>query len=65
MGNGAAAGGAQRGQALTVDRCRVSHGDPKDLPQLGEADMQSLLRLLAQFGEAAHGGTKAGRLLIR
>ncbi len=38
----------------------VSGGDPKDLPQLGEADMQSLLRLLAQFGEAAHGGTKGG-----
>ena len=25
------------------------------LPQFGEAEMQSLLRLLAQFGEAAHG----------
>jgi hypothetical protein len=34
--------------------------DPKDLPQLGEAEMHSLLRLLAQFGEAAHGGTKGG-----
>ena len=26
-----------------------------DLPAMGEAEMQSLLRLLAQFGEAAHG----------
>ena len=34
--------------------------DPKDLPQLGEAEMHSLLRLLAQFGEAAHTGTKGG-----
>ncbi len=38
----------------------VSGGDPNDLPQLGEADMQSLLRLLAQFGEATHGGAKGG-----
>ena len=36
--------------------------DPNALPQLGEAEMQSLLRLLAQFGEAAHGGTKGGPL---
>ena len=34
--------------------------DPKDLPQIGEAEMHSLLRLLAQFGEAAHNGTKGG-----
>jgi hypothetical protein len=34
--------------------------NPKDLPQLGEAEMHSLLRLLAQFGEAAHVGTKGG-----
>jgi PilZ domain-containing protein len=31
------------------------------LPQLGEAEMHSLLRLLAQFGEAAH-GSKGGPL---
>ncbi len=36
--------------------------DPNALPQLGEAEMHSLLRLLAQFGEAAHGGTKGGPL---
>ncbi len=38
----------------------VPLGNPNDLPQLGEAEMHSLLRLLAQFGEAAHGGTKGG-----
>ena len=49
------------GQARAADLPRgASSVDPKDLPQLGEADMQSLLRLLAQFGEAAHGGTKGG-----
>lgn len=61
MGNGAAAGGAPTWTGTDGGfAAGVSHGDPKDLPQLGEADMQSLLRLLAQFGEAAHGGTKGG-----
>jgi hypothetical protein len=36
--------------------------DPNALPQLGEAEMQSLLRLLAQFGQAAHGSSKGGPL---
>jgi len=36
--------------------------DPNALPQLGEAEMHRLLRLLAQFGEAAHGGSKGGPL---
>jgi hypothetical protein len=36
---------------------------PDVLPQLGEKEMQSLLRLLAQFGEATQAaGTKGGRL---
>ena len=36
--------------------------DPNALTQLGEAEMHRLLRLLAQFGEAAHGGSKGGPL---
>jgi PilZ domain len=37
--------------------------DPDILPQLGEKEMQSLLRLLAQFGEATQAaGTKGGPL---
>jgi hypothetical protein len=37
--------------------------DPDVLPQLGEKEMQSLLRLLAQFGEATQAaGTKGGPL---
>jgi len=36
----------------------LSSGDPNALPQLGEAEMHSLLRLLAKFGEAAHGRSK-------
>jgi len=51
-GAGVGTGGGISGGALNVD--------PKDLPQLGEAEMHSLLRLLAQFGEAAHTGTKGG-----
>ena len=51
-GMGVGTGGGISGGALNVD--------PKDLPQLGEAEMHSLLRLLAQFGEAAHTGTKGG-----
>jgi PilZ domain len=55
-GSGTSAGvGAGRGSAASA-----SNVDPNDLPQLGEADMQSLLRLLAQFGEATHGGAKGG-----
>jgi hypothetical protein len=34
--------------------------DPGDLPQLGEKEMHSLLRMLAQFGEAAQAGSKGG-----
>jgi hypothetical protein len=51
-GTGVGTGGGISGGAPNVD--------PKDLPQLGEAEMHSLLRLLAQFGEAAHTGTKGG-----
>ena len=51
-GSGTGTGGGISGGTVSVD--------PKDLPQLGEAEMHSLLRLLAQFGEAAHGGTKGG-----
>ncbi len=51
-GPGLGTGGGISGGTLNVD--------PKDLPQLGEAEMHSLLRLLAQFGEAAHTGTKGG-----
>jgi hypothetical protein len=57
-GTGSGAGtGAATGSGFATG---VSGGDPNDLPQLGEADMQSLLRLLAQFGEATHGGAKGG-----
>jgi PilZ domain len=65
-GNGFAMGGGALAGAGTFTgtdgglAAGVLGGDSKDLPQLGEADMQSLLRLLAQFGEAAHGGTKGG-----
>ena len=57
-GRGHGAGtGAATGSGFATG---VSGGDPNDLPQLGEAEMQSLLRLLAQFGEATHGGAKGG-----
>ena len=65
-GSGFGVGGPRAGGAATPTgtdagiAAEVSGGDPKDLPQLGEADMQNLLRLLAQFGEAAHVGTKGG-----
>ena len=69
-GGSSTAGGAGTGQG--PGRAGVSIGggsfpgpagdDPDALPQLGEAEMHSLLRLLAQFGEAAHGGTKSGPL---
>jgi hypothetical protein len=60
-GQGAGSGFSTGGGGTSgVFAAGASGGDPKDLPQLGEADMQSLLRLLAQFGEAAHGGTKGG-----
>jgi PilZ domain len=52
ISTGVGTGGGISGGTSTVD--------PKDLPQLGEAEMHSLLRLLAQFGEAAHTGTKGG-----
>ena len=72
IGTGTGNGGAVPGGSGTVQRTGVGistggglaggtpNVDPKDLPQLGEAEMHSLLRLLAQFGEAAHGGTKGG-----
>ncbi len=36
--------------------------DSNELPQLGEKEMHSLLRMLAQFGEAAQAGSKGGPL---
>jgi hypothetical protein len=70
MGAGTGNGGAVPGGSGKGTGVGISTGggsatgapniDPKDLPQLGEAEMHSLLRLLAQFGEAAHGGTKGG-----
>ncbi len=59
IGAGPGAGGAGVGAGGGVASV-AANIDPKDLPQLGEAEMHSLLRLLAQFGEAAHGGTKGG-----
>lgn len=58
-GTGAATGGVTVGKA---NLAAAGGDDPNALPQLGEAEMQSLLRLLAQFGEAAHGGSKGGPL---
>ena len=59
-GSGAGAGaGAGAGTGGGIET--TAPGSLADaLPQLGEAEMHSLLRLLAQFGEAAHGGTKGG-----
>jgi len=55
--NGVAGGGPS-----TTSVAATSSGDPDALPQLGEAEMHRLLRMLAQFGEAAHGGSKGGAL---
>jgi hypothetical protein len=60
MGTGTGAGVGEGSKAGTDYAIGVPLGNPNDLPQLGEAEMHSLLRLLAQFGEAAHGGTKGG-----
>jgi len=49
----ASVAGAGQGSAAAS-----SASDPNVLPQLGEAEMHSLLRLLAKFGEAAHSGSK-------
>ena len=69
-GGSSAAAGAGTGQGSGGAGVSIGGGnlagpasdDPNALPQLGEAEMHSLLRLLAQFGEAAHGGTKGGPL---
>jgi hypothetical protein len=60
VGTGTGAGLGAGNKAGTDYAIGVPLGNPNDLPQLGEAEMHSLLRLLAQFGEAAHGGTKGG-----
>jgi PilZ domain len=60
MGTGTGSGSGAGTGSGTDFAIGVPLGNPNDLPQLGEAEMHSLLRLLAQFGEAAHGGTKGG-----
>jgi PilZ domain-containing protein len=60
MGAGTGTGVGEGNKAGTDYAIGVPLGNSNDLPQLGEAEMHSLLRLLAQFGEAAHGGTKGG-----
>jgi hypothetical protein len=58
---GAVAGAAPR--SASGDNQASAAADPDVLPQLGEKEMQSLLRLLAQFGEATQAaGAKGGRL---
>jgi hypothetical protein len=55
-GGGADAGLAGVGLSGTPSAGTPSAGPPQ-LPMLQEAEMQSLLRMLAQFGEASHGNT--------
>jgi len=57
---GAGVAGPGSGPSLTgglITGALGSGGVAGEMPPLGEAEMQSLLRLLAQFGEAAHGKT--------
>jgi PilZ domain len=60
----AAAGGAPAtgGPAASGPSSASAPPDPNALPQLGEKEMHSLLRMLAQFGEAAQAGSKGGPL---
>jgi len=51
--SGPTAGGVSASSASTSS-------DPNELPQLGEKEMHSLLRMLAQFGEAAQASSKGG-----
>ena len=53
-------GGAGLGNTGQGKPAGPAAADPNALSQLGEAEMHSLLRMLAKFGEAAHGGSKGG-----
>ncbi len=62
---GARGGGAGKDSGVAASGgilAGLAGGDPNALPELGEAEMQRLLRLLAQFGEATHSGAKGGPL---
>jgi len=59
-GSGVAGSGSGGGSGLLgglISGAPGGGGVAGDLPAMGEAEMQSLLRLLAQFGEAAHSKT--------